>query len=141
MVQRQPDESLRRMARATCCFVVGLTLMAQAANIRATQPYLDPRALDHWQSRHSLALSNDLLTVTFGNGVFAGGGTAGRLIASTNAVDWNIVQGFGGSVDGIVYADGHFVGVGGSFSGALLETTDGISWQIQSAASLPGVTH
>ena len=118
--------AVRWLLNGACCLAFTNALAGDEC-----PPESDPSALDHWQTQHSLPFANDLLTVTFGNGRFAGGGTGGRLVASTNAADWNVdaaSAGFVGSLDGITYADGLFVGV--SSIGGAVRSTDGISWQV-----------
>jgi len=82
--------------------------------------------LDRWALRNPLPQPNDLVDVTYGNGLYVAVGINGALVTSTNGQDWLLRQSRTiQELHGVSYGAGHFVAVG---KDVILTSTNGRDW-------------
>jgi hypothetical protein len=105
-------------ALASCCALILLwATMGRSA--------VDP--LSQWHFSHPKPVGNDLLAVTFANGLFVAGGSIGTIITSSNGTDWIRQQTpITATLQAIAYGNGRFVAVGDG--SAIISSPDGTNW-------------
>ncbi len=78
------------------------------------------------------AFPQAFMATAWGQGVYVAGGAGGRIVRTTNGVDWSTaVSGFTGQIRGIAYGAGKFVAVGSG--GNIRTSSDGKTWQSASS--------
>lgn len=89
-----------------------------------------------WAQATSPFATTNAYTVSYGNGLYVAGGSAGKLATSTDGLNWTLRNsGFGASaILGSTYvaSSGTYVIVGGS--GKLATSSDGITWILRSSS-------
>jgi hypothetical protein len=109
-----------------CCFALILLIATTARSVT------DP--LSQWHFSHPKPVGNDLLAVTFGNGLFVAGGTIGTIITSIDGTNWVRQQTpITATLRAVEYANSRFVAVGDL--SAIISSVDGTNW---AAATVTG---
>ena len=94
-----------------------------------------------WTSRTS-GTANNLLGITYANGLFVVTGESGTIITSPDAINWTTrTSGTPNNLLGITFANGLFVAVGNI--GTIITSPDGITWTSRTSGTfsdLRGVT-
>jgi len=98
-----------------------------------------------WTTRTSGFGSNDISSVTYGDGLYVAVGESGTLTTSTDGTTWTSrTSGFGTTyISGVTYGDGLYVAVGSS--GTMTTSPDGITWTTRTSGfgttDIYGVTY
>jgi hypothetical protein len=79
--------------------------------------------------------TNNLTSVTYGNGLFVTVGDSGTILTSPDGKTWTErTSGTGHNLWGVTYGNGTFVAVG--YAAIILSSTDGIIWTNTSVAQI-----
>jgi hypothetical protein len=82
---------------------------------------------------HPCPFSNSISKMIFGDGLFvatAAGGSAGRIVTSTNGLDWSVAYEGVNRLGNVAHGNGAFL----AWCGTLLWSTNGLNWQPCNAA-------
>jgi hypothetical protein len=123
-------------------YVVASNSLGMATSQVAVLTITPAGPLDRWFQRNPLPQSQNLLSLTYGNGLFAAVGERGTVVTSPDGTNWT-VQGrrVDSPLSGITYGGGMFVAVGDG--GTILSSADGTNWTYRYTAPLilNGVTY
>lgn len=94
---------------------------------RASLAVLKAGPLDHWHLRNPLPQPNDLVDLTYANGLFVAVGIHGAILTSTNGQDWALQQSRTiEDLNSVAFGNNRFVAVGNR---VILTSTNGQDWR------------
>ncbi|WP_240036784.1 S-layer homology domain-containing protein [Paenibacillus amylolyticus] len=88
-------------------------------------------SLDNWYIR---SIGQNMIGVTYGNGMYVAVGTSGTVLTSSDGVNWMTrTAGTATQLNGVAYSNGTYVAVGQG--GRILTSSDGMSWIIRDSGT------
>src|SRR5947207_15423008 len=118
----------------------GLKSILQVAALILCQAVSGGDGLDHWHVRYSAPEGIYVGSVAAGQDRFVAVGPNGRIVTSSDAIQWTLAQsGTSARLDSVAAGNGAFVVTG--YRGTVIQSTDGTNWQSAGwyePATLPG---
>lgn len=90
----------------------------------------------NWTQVGSPFQESNIYAISYGNGIFIAGGSAGKIATSSNGIDWFIQDsGFGaGAILGVSYVESSGVWIIAGANGKLATSTDTVNWTLRSSS-------
>jgi hypothetical protein len=123
-------------------YVIASNSLGMATSQVAVLTVTPAGPLDRWPQRNPLPQSQELLSLAYGNGLFAAVGQRGTVVTSPDGTNWTVQpRRVDLSLRGITYGAGLFIAVGDG--GTVLSSVDGTNWVNRYTAplSLNGVAY
>src|ERR1051326_5237934 len=139
-IQRNPNvKTTRHISNWAAAILILISAVGASGQLKISKSFKAPDA-----TRTNRSIRSHVA----GNGIAVAVSQDGKLLTSSNGVDWTEVRlTFKTFLRGITYADGLFVVVGGSYidqPGVILTSRNGSSWTLRASgtrANLYAVTH